>query len=154
MKVLIVYHSYSGNTKDLAEFIKTQLSNSFEVDLFEINKYSKEKIEFSIDLKPAYDTIILGTFTWGKGEIPIQVRKFVKEYQEYFKTKQVFLFGTGDTQFGGDTLFCSAVDVLDRIIKTSVTPLKIEQHYSGSQESIVLEWCNVVENEIKGENVK
>lgn len=150
MKVLIVYHSYSGNTKDLAEFIKTQLSNSFEVDLFEINKYSKEVLT---DVEQ-YDTIILGTFTWGKGEIPIQVRKFVKEYQEYFKTKQVFLFGTGDTQFGGDTLFCSAVDVLDRIIKTSVTPLKIEQHYSGSQESIVLEWCNVVENEIKGENVK
>ena len=150
MKVLIVYHSYSGNTKDLAEFIKTQLSNSFEVDLFEINKYSKEVLT---DVEQ-YDTIILGTFTWGKGEIPIQVRKFVKEYQEYFKTKQVFLFGTGDTQFGGDALFCSAVDVLDRIIQTSITPLKVEQHYSGSQEDIVLEWCNVVENEIKGENVK
>lgn len=147
MKVLIVYHSYSGNTKDLAEFIKTQLSNSFEVELFEINKYSKEELT-NVE---QYDTIILGTFTWGKGEIPIQVRKFVKEYQEYFKTKQVFLFGTGDTQFGGDTLFCSAVDVLDRIIKTNITPLKVEQHYSGSQEGTVLEWCNVVENEIKGE---
>ena len=150
MKVLIVYHSYSGNTKDLAEFIKTQLSNSFEVDLFEINKYSKEVLT---DVEQ-YDTIILGTFTWGKGEIPIQVRKFVKEYQEYFKTKQVFLFGTGDTQFVGDTLFCSSVDVLDRIIQTSIIPRKVEQHYSGSQEDIVLEWCNVVENEIKGENVK
>jgi len=149
MKILIVYHSFSGNTKDLAEFIKTQLSSSFKVDTFEINKYSKKVLT---DIKQ-YNIIMLGTFTWGKGEIPIQVRKFVKKYQEYFKTKQVFLFGTGDTQFGGDALFCSAVDILDNIIKTDIKPLKIEQHYSGSQEKLVVEWCDTVKNKIK-ENVK
>ena len=133
--MIVIYHSFSGNTKDLAELISTQLGS---IPLYRINKYTDEVLP---NLSQ-FDKIILGTFTWGQGEIPNEVRKFVKEHQQYFQEKEVYLFGTGDTQFGGDELFCSAVDVLNRIIKSPIEPLKIEQHYQGSQEQMVIDWCN------------
>lgn len=133
--MIVVYHSFSGNTKDLAELISTQLGS---IPLYRINKYTDEVLP---DLSQ-FDKIILGTFTWGKGEIPNEVRKFVKENQQHFQQKEIYLFGTGDTQFGGDELFCSAVEVLNRIIKSPIEPLKIEQHYQGSQKQLVIDWCN------------
>lgn len=133
--MIVIYHSFSGNTKDLAELISTQLGS---IPLYRINKYTEEVLP---NLSQ-FDKIILGTFTWGQGEIPSEVRKFVKENQQHFQQKEVYLFGTGDTQFGGDELFCSAVDVLNRIIKSPIKPLKIEQHYQGSQKQLVIDWCN------------
>ena len=133
--MIVIYHSFSGNTKDLAELISTQLGS---IPLYRINKYTDEVLP---NLSQ-FDKIILGTFTWGQGEIPSEVRKFVKENQQHFQQKEVYLFGTGDTQFGGDELFCSAVEVLNRIIKSPIEPLKIEQHYQGSQKQLVIDWCN------------
>lgn len=44
-----------------------------------------------------------------------------------YKPENVAVFGTGDTQFGGDELFCKAVDKLVQFYNSKWPGLKIEQ---------------------------
>jgi flavodoxin I len=58
----------------------------------------------------------------------------------------VFIFGTGDTQFGGDTLFCKAANKLAKFYASPFPLLKIEQSPRGPQEKIVMRWTEGVVN--------
>lgn len=93
---------------------------------------------------------MIGTFTWGKGATPDDVKDFV--YEIGYKPPNVFIFGTGDTQFGGDTLFCHATDKLAKFYQSSYEPLKIEQSPRGSQETKVMEWTEGVLNIVTNSN--
>ncbi len=79
-----------------------------------------------------YDYIFFGTFTWDKGSTPDEVKDFVLEIG--YKPNNVAVFGSGDTQFGGDDLFCNAVDKLAKFYNSKWAGLKIEQSPRGSQE--------------------
>ncbi len=131
-KGLICYLSFSGNTKELAEMIEAQISNDFEVDMYEIG--------FGIipDLTQ-YDFILFGSFTWDKGSTPDEFKDFILDTDGY-KPSHSFVFGSGDTQFGGDELFCNAVTKLHKFYDAHIYPLKVEQSPRGSQESLVEEW--------------
>ncbi|SFA96173.1 ribonucleotide reductase-associated flavodoxin, putative [Lentibacillus halodurans] len=95
----------------------------------------------------AYDLIFLGTFTWEMGATPDEVKDFVLEIG--YKPNNVALFGTGDTQFGGDDLFCLAVDKLAAFYESRWPGLKIEQSPRGSQELIVEKWLEGVLHHVK-----
>lgn len=90
----------------------------------------------------SYDYIILGTFTWGKGRVPQDFKDFI--WETGVKPKNVAVFGTGDTQFGGDDLFCGAVDKLIKFYDSQYDGLKIEQSPRGNQEGKVREWIDGV----------
>lgn len=132
LRALIAYLSYSGNTKEVAEMIEKVLKEKrFQVDMHRIGVTSPINPEM-------YDLICIGTFTWAKGATPIEVKDFVLEIG--YKPENMAVFGTGDTQFGGDELFCLAAVKLAKFYNSHWEPLKIEQSPRGSQEKIVKEW--------------
>ena len=142
-KALIIYISYSGNTKEVAELIRDEIQDEYEVDMNRIcGDYPPLKEEYLL-----YDIVIFGSFTWGKGEVPLDVKNTIAEIG--VKHPFTYVFGTGDTQFGGDDLFCMAADKLAVFFNSPLYPLKIEQSPRGSQEKLVKEWSNLVKRSYK-----
>lgn len=137
VSLLISYLSYSGNTKEVAELIEHNCQKLGVIaDLYRIG--TSEPIP---DVA-SYDAVMVGCFTWGKGETPKKMKKFILDVG--FKPACVYVFGTGDTQFGGDELFCSAADKLHRFFHSPLPVLKVEQSPRGSQEILVEEWTQRV----------
>lgn len=141
MRSLIAYLSYSGNTKEVAEIIAEQSrSDGMTAEMHRVG------IDPPIDASE-YDYIFLGTFTWDMGRTPDEVKDFVLEVG--YKPEHVAIFGTGDTQFGGDALFCRAVDKLVTFYHSRWPGLKIEQSPRGSQENEVKKWIEGVLHDVK-----
>jgi len=135
-KAIVFYLSYSGNTKEVAELIKNELdADGFTASMCEIGWGEIP------DLSP-YQLIFIGTFTWDYGEVPHEVKDFVADLG--YKPSNVYIYGTGDTQFGGDALFCKAADKLARFYHSPVAPLKIEQSPRGSQQRLVSKWVQSI----------
>lgn len=139
MKAIICYLSYSGNTEEVAELLKRQLEeNDYQVDMYTIGFGTIPDLSI-------YDKLFFGTFTWDRGSTPDEMKDFVREIG--YKPNNVYVFGSGDTQFGGDELFCGAVDRLVKFYSCSYKGLKVEQSPRGSQEKIVTKWLKgVIEN--------
>jgi|SRR5699024_1121136 len=136
MRILIAYLSYSGNTEEIAEHIEEKLKqNSFSVDTLSIG------IDYVPDLS-VYDYIFLGSFTWDLGSTPDDMKDFVLEVG--YKPDNVAVFGSGDTQFGGDDMFCRAAEKLATFYNSKWPALKIEQSPRGSQEVLIDEWLEGV----------
>lgn|SRR5699024_3298173 len=139
-KAIICYLSYSGNTEEVAHIIETTLiDEKIDVDMYEIG------IDPPINLS-AYDFIFIGTFTWDYGSTPDEVKDFVLEVG--YKPENIAVFGSGDTQFGGDELFCRASDRLAKFYNSRVPTLKIEQSPRGSQEEKVKSWLEGVLHDV------
>lgn len=138
MHALILYASFSGNTEEVAELIKDSLLNkSIDVTLYRITRQPVHIPDFT-----KFDMIFFGSFTWAKGATPEIVKRFV--YQIGYKPENIFVFGTGDTQFGGDVLFCKAADKLATFYDSPLPPLKIEQSPRGEQVAKVIQWTEGV----------
>lgn len=136
VRILICYASLSGNTKEAAELIESRLTREhFHIELYRIDSGMIPDIS-------QYDAMIMGTYTWDKGSTPEEVKDFI--YEIGYKPPIVYVFGTGDTQFGGDILFCKAADKIAKFYNSPYQPLKIEQSPRGSQEVIVIEWTEGV----------
>lgn len=133
---LIAYASWSGNTEEVAQIVEeTLLAEGMDVAVHRIG----------IGPMPdprRFDAMIIGSFTWDKGSTPDEVKDFVADVG--YKPRNVYVFGTGDTQFGGDDLFCHAVVKLARFYESAIDPLKIEQSPRGTQEKKVIEWSKGV----------
>ncbi|QKY70620.1 flavodoxin [Lentibacillus sp. CBA3610] len=141
MRTLVAYLSYSGNTKESAEMIAEHLAeDGLIIDMHRIG------VDAPIDASE-YDLIFIGTFTWEMGATPDEVKDFVLEVG--YKPENVAVFGTGDTQFGGDELFCLAVDKLAKFYGSNWDGLKIEQSPRGSQEFNVKNWLEGVLHDVK-----
>ncbi|SFD66312.1 ribonucleotide reductase-associated flavodoxin, putative [Lentibacillus persicus] len=136
MRCLIAYLSYSGNTKEAAESVADYLAaDGSEVYMHRIG------IDAPVDVS-RYDLIFIGTFTWDRGATPDEVKDFVLEVG--YKPSNVAVFGTGDTQFGGEALYCKAAEKLAHFYKSRWPCLKIEQSPRGSQEQLIQEWLEGV----------
>jgi predicted ribonucleotide reductase-associated flavodoxin len=136
VRVLIAYASRGGNTQEVAELIEQEIIKAGH----EVVKHRIGIGEFP--LVSSYDKFLLGTFTSGKGATPPVMKDFV--YELGYKPKQVIIFGTGDTQYGGDELFCNATEKLATFYSSTLPILKIEQSPRGTQEIKVVEWTEGV----------
>ncbi|WP_188733880.1 flavodoxin [Oceanobacillus neutriphilus] len=136
LRILIAYLSYSGNTEEVASYIGEFLNK-------EGLTVEWHRIGIDVLKDPAYyDLVFLGTFTWDRGSTPDEVKDFVLEVG--YKPGNMVIFGTGDTQFGGDDLFCRAADKLARFYESSFPVLKVEQSPRGSQENKIEQWLEGV----------
>ena len=108
MKTIIVYYSYSNNTKQIAVKIKNKLncdilelkptipfSEDYQtvVDEYQNNESEKKIVEIeniNINLDN-YDKIILGTPVWWYTITPV-IRAFLKKYD--LKNKEIYPFAT------------------------------------------------------------
>ena len=141
-KIAVLYYSMSGNTKELAERVASIMSDLLPSDVsVELIRLSAVKREKTPKIDVDYDAYLIGTFTWGKGEVHEQAQRFFVKNIDELRRKPVYYFGTGDTQFGGDELFCNALDVLNSKVPSDYPLLRIEQSPRGSQEKLVDEWC-------------
>jgi len=151
LRALVAYLSYSGNTEEVADLIHGRLErDDYIVDMHEIG------IDPPIDAS-IYDVFFIGTFTWEYGKTPDEVKDFVLEVG--YKPENVYVFGTGDTQFGGEDLFCLAATKLARFYHSKHEPLKIEQSPRGVQEMKIEKWMEGVLDDgrsytRKGENIR
>lgn len=136
LSAVIPYLSYSGNTEEVAELIAETLTEHHV-------SCTMHRIGIDFPIEPEdYDVIFLGTFTWDMGSTPDEVKDFILEIG--YKPDHIAVFGTGDTQFGGDDLFCKAVDKLVKFYDSKWDGLKIEQSPRGSQEPFVKQWTEGV----------
>lgn len=118
---------------------KVLKEKKFQVDMHRIGDTSPINPEM-------YDLICIGTFTWAKGATPNEVKDFVLKIG--YKPKNIAVFGTGDTQFGGDEMFCLAAVKLAKFYNSRWEALKIEQSPRGSQEEIVKRWIEGVVKDV------
>lgn len=133
---LIAYASWSGNTQEVAEIVEETLrANKIEVTTYRIGGGV-------VPSPREFDAMIIGSFTWDKGATPDEVKDFVADVG--YKPENVYVFGTGDTQFGGDTMFCHAAVKLARFYASGYVPLRIEQSPRGTQEKQVVQWTEGV----------
>src|SRR5699024_5366595 len=139
MRTFIAYLSYSGNTEEIAQYLEAKLDHmGIDVDMHEIG------LDIIPDLSQ-YDTVFLGTFTWDYGATPDEVKDFILDVG--YKPYNMAIFGSGDTQFGVEELYCKAVDKLVKCYNISCPGLNIEQLPRGMQEELIDDWLEgVLEN--------
>lgn len=108
-KAIVVYYSYSGNTKKIAVSLKNELVSEYEVDIVEIvaldepdsfvrqclrslkKKQAQIKEDISFDVG-AYALVALGTPVWAFGMAPA-LRTFIHKCSD-FKLKDIIVFAT------------------------------------------------------------
>lgn len=136
-RIAIVYHSAGGNTKALAEAIGSLLPDA---ELYRMS-------EFDLRTLPNYDALIVGTYTWGNGELPAKSAAFYEELEQLpIASLKTGVFGTGETNYNH---FCGAVDHFrDMLFAKSqlLVTLKIEQMYQDSDLSRLQKFTSFFQN--------
>lgn len=104
MKTGIFFGSTMGTTEALAKQIAHKLSIP-SADVYNV-------AEVSVDQVMDYDLLLLGSSTWGAGDLQDDWYSFVDQLKNKDLTgKRVALFGCGDSASYPDT-FCDALSVL------------------------------------------
>ncbi len=110
-KIAILYGSSSSNTENIASIIAKNLDDH-DVDIFNVANISTKDI---MD----YSNYILGTSTWGMGDLQDDWDSFLSEFSKIdFNGKTIALFGLGDSQSYSDT-FINGVGTIYNEIKGS-----------------------------------
>ena len=94
-KILVIYYSFTGNSKTVAEYVKNKLNADilelepkvpFSSDYDEVvRQWQNNDIKRDVEIKPVdidlskYNKIVLITCTWWYGISPV-MKKFLKEY--------------------------------------------------------------------------
>jgi len=103
MAIGIFYGSNAGATQTVAELIKEELGG--DIDLIDISDAQVEDFD-------KYSKIILGTSTWGEGDLQDDWDAFFEDFQTVdFTGKTVAFFGMGD-QVGYEENFQDAMGTL------------------------------------------
>ncbi|CAN2252101.1 flavodoxin [Bacillus vallismortis] len=137
-KILLVYATMSGNTEAMADLIEKGLQEAeAEADRYEVMDID------DAELFNDYDHIMMGTYTWGDGDLPDEFLDLAEDMDEIdFSGKTCAVFGSGDTAY---EFFCGAVDTLEAKIKERggeiVLPsVKIENNPEGEEEEELMEF--------------
>ncbi len=102
-KTLIIYGSTMGNTEQVAQLIAQTLDQEVEV----VNV-----TDVTLDAIKAADRVLLGSSTWGDGELQDDFEAFIDQIKApLLEGKDVAIFGCGDSLSYPDE-FCSATDIL------------------------------------------
>lgn len=100
----IFYGSTTGNTQSAAESLH-ELIGQDKSDLLNIS-------ESSADDMLAYEHLVLGSSTWGYGDLQDDWESFLSSIEsKHVEGKKVSLFGTGDAQMYPDT-FVDAIGLI------------------------------------------
>jgi flavodoxin I len=99
----IFYYTNTGKTE--AALNKSKLS---ECVIVKLNSINQSDVNFN-----TYDTIIIGTPTYGRGVPPLYFQKLISKLTS-LRGKKIGLFGSGNTLYGDD--FCGALDLIDDLV--------------------------------------
>ncbi len=107
-KIGIFYGSTAGVTEEIA----TKLAEHFGEEICDIHSMEEDFDDFDDMLK--YDYLLLGSSTWGSGEVQNDWRDPLLDMEEEkpdFTGKTIALFGAGDCRDHGEQ-FVSALGIL------------------------------------------
>ncbi|MDD2437978.1 MAG: flavodoxin FldA [Massilibacteroides sp.] len=103
-KTGIFYGSSTGTVEDLAQRIASKLGVDSS-DIFNVS-------EIDVDTVVPYDVLLLGSSTWGAGDLQDDWEDFLKKLKKTdLSGKTVALFGAGDSASFSDT-FCDAIGTI------------------------------------------
>lgn len=102
-KIGIYYGSTTGTTQEIAERLATALEVAAE-DVHDVSSAEADSAE-------GYDLVVLGSSTWGEGEMQDDWYDFIGQLKNHLQGKEVALFGLGDSG-SYETTFCDAVGLL------------------------------------------
>ena len=113
-KIGVFYGSTTGTTEDLARRIAEKLEVP-STHIYDVSKLTEALVN-------EYDVLVLGSSTWGAGELQDDWYDGVKVLKKCdLSHKHVALFGCGDSDSYSDT-FCDAVGTIyHRLQKTGAT---------------------------------
>ncbi len=107
----VFYGSTTGTCEGIAQAIADKLGVAKE-NIIDVSKITAEKVN-------AFDVLILGTSTWGDGELQDDWYDGVELLKSLdLSGKTIALFGCGDSESYSDT-FCDAMGVLYNDLKDS-----------------------------------
>lgn len=110
-KTAIIFGSTTGMTEDIANKIASQLNISKD-NVYEVAHITPEIIA-------QYDALLLGSSTWGSGELQDDWYDGVEVLKKSdLNGKKIAFFGTGDSDSYPDT-FCDAMGLIYDEIKSS-----------------------------------
>ena len=110
-KIGVFYGSTTGTTEDLARRIAEKLDVP-SAHIYDVSKLTEA-------LVGEYDVLVLGSSTWGAGELQDDWYDGVKVLKESdLKEKTIALFGCGDAESYCDT-FCDGMGIIYEDIKDS-----------------------------------
>lgn len=107
MNIAVLYGSSLGNTQFVAEKIHRHFPDALLASVSDLN----------VATLPSFDLIVLGTSTWGVGDMQDDFELFVKEMLRADLDGKAFaLFGLGDQHNYPDT-FCNGMGKLYHLLK-------------------------------------
>lgn len=110
-KTGVFYGSTTGTTESVARMIANKLGIS-SGDVYDVSK-------LTADVAGSYEALILGTSTWGDGELQDDWYDGIKVLKGMdLSGKTVALFGCGDSESYADT-FCDGMGLLFNELKDS-----------------------------------
>lgn len=110
-KTGVFYGSTTGTTESVARMIANKLGIS-SGDVYDVSK-------LTADVAGSYEALILGTSTWGDGELQDDWYDSIKVLKGMdLSGKTVALFGCGDSESYADT-FCDGMGILFNELKDS-----------------------------------
>ncbi len=130
---LIIYGTTMGNTEILAGKIDSVLKSR------EVETTMKNVTDASVNELSEYDVILLGSSTWGDGELQDDFAVFYSDLEEVdLKGKKAAVFGPGDSSYEN---FCEAVNILEKRLKKCgaellLDGLKIDGDVDESDEMV------------------
>lgn len=108
MKIAVFYGSNMGATEEVAKKIALEL----KADIFNVETASNEDME-------SYDALIIGSSTWGYGDLQDDWNNFFDDYGiPNVKGKTVAIFGLGDQEDHHD-VFVNAIGILHQIFESA-----------------------------------
>ncbi|WP_339172814.1 flavodoxin domain-containing protein [Anoxybacillus sp. FSL W8-1294] len=134
MNVLICYTSKTGNTKEVALLIE----EAFRSYGHAVKTIDIEHIFAIESLIHEAHLLLFGSYTWGNGQLPDEMRKLLRFLikERKLPLPPVAVFGTGDQMW---PYYCRAVDEMEyhlRKVTTVLGTLKIEQSPRGHQQHL------------------
>ncbi|WP_203340279.1 flavodoxin domain-containing protein [Planococcus beijingensis] len=129
-RLAIVYSSVTGNTEKLAEMVQEAARNQgITIELYPVDEFPLSQLHW-------LDVVMIGTYTWGSGEIPEEMHSLYQAIEKLGRKElRTAVFGTGDSFFAE---FCGAVDRFRDMlyVKTQlVATLKVELTPQPSDEA-------------------
>lgn len=110
-KIGIFYGSSNGTTADIAERIAKKLGLG-AADVYDVGSASVDKVA-------PYEVLLLGSSTWGVGDLQDDWETFLPKLKQMDLTgKYVAIFGTGDAASFSDS-FCDAIGIIYEALKNS-----------------------------------
>lgn len=111
----LFYGSSGGTTESVAQKIAAALnSKGFVVDVINVANASKSAFE-------KYDKLILGSSTWGMGDLQDDWENILGDLEEVdFNGKTVAFFGTGDQETYADTFLDAMGTLYEKVVDSKV----------------------------------